>query len=161
MLLNDLRNVNPSKLDSYTVIFHGLTVPKRVAPERSPKQEKIWKPTQVRFLYRHKNGRYYVRTFASGKEKWTSLSTTIVSIAKNRMREHLDAAERQRLTGTAASEATGNLAFGQALKEYQEPLKTAGIRPNTKAFRQAGIKLVLRSWPEIEEINVRRATRSP
>ncbi len=133
-------------------------MPKRATPKISPKQEKIWNPTQVQFLYRHKDGRYYVRTFASGKEKWTSLRTTILSIARNRMREHLDAAERQRLTGPAASEATGSLTFGEALKEYQERLKTADIRPNTKAFREAGIKLVLRSWPEIEEINVRRIT---
>jgi hypothetical protein len=48
--------------------------------------------------------------------------------------------------------------FREALKEYRERLKTADIRPNTKAFREAGIKLVLRSWPEIEEINVRRIT---
>ena len=82
-------------------------MPKRVSPKKSPKKETVWKPTQVQFLYRHKNGRYYVRTFASGKEKWTSLRTTILSIARNRMREHLDAAERQRLTGTVASEATG------------------------------------------------------
>jgi len=106
-------------------------------------------------------GRYYVRTFASGKEKWTSLRTTVQPIAKNRMRDHLDAAERQRLTGTAASEATGSLTFRRALKEYQERLKTADIRPNTKAFREAGIKLVARNWPQVEEINVRRiASRS-
>ena len=63
------------------------------------------------------------------------------------MREHLDAAGRQRLTGTAAQEATGNFTCGQALKEYQERLKTGDIRPNTKAFREAGIKLVPRSGP--------------
>ena len=158
MLLNDLRNFIRTVFDFYTVIFYGLTVPKQVSSKKSPKKETVWKPTQVQFLYRHKNGRYYVRTFASGKEKWTSLKTTLLSIAKNRMREHVDAAERQRLTGAAASEATGNLTFGQALKEYQERLKTADIRPNTKAFREAGVKLVLRSWPEVEEINVRRIT---
>ena len=30
-------------------------------------------PTQVQFLYKHRNGRYYVRAFAGGKEKWTNI----------------------------------------------------------------------------------------
>ena len=49
-----------------------------------------WMPTRVQFLYRYQNQRYYVRTFAGDKEK----STTLLSVAKNRMKEHLDAAER-------------------------------------------------------------------
>ena len=65
--------------DFYTVIFYGLTVPKQVSSKKSPKKETVWKPTQVQFLYRHKNGRYYVRTFASGKEKWTRLRSTALS----------------------------------------------------------------------------------
>lgn len=133
-------------------------MPRQFSSKKSPKKETVWKPTRVQFLYRHKNGRYYVRTFASRKEKWTSLKTTVLSIARNRMREHVDAAERQRLTGTASSVASGSLSFGRALKEYQVRLKTADVRPNTKSFREAGIKLVLRSWAEIEEINVRRIT---
>ena len=58
-----------------------------------------WTPAKVQFLYRHQNQRYYVRTFAGGKEKWTSLKTTMLSVARNRMKEHLDAAERQKTTG--------------------------------------------------------------
>jgi hypothetical protein len=37
-------------------------------------------PTNVQFLYRHRNVRYYVRTFASGKEKWTSLKTNLLPL---------------------------------------------------------------------------------
>jgi len=117
----------------------------------------VWSPTQVQFLYKHRNGRYYVRTFAGGKEKWSSLKTKLLSVAKNRMKEHVDAAERQRTTGNA-SEAVGRLTFGEALATYREQLKTADIRPNTKAYREAGVKLVLRSWAGVEELNVRRMT---
>jgi len=62
-------------------------------------KQTAWSPTSVQFLYRHQNGRYYVRTYAGGKEKWTSLRTNLQSVAKNRMKEHVDAAERQRTTG--------------------------------------------------------------
>lgn len=34
-------------------------------------------PTRLQFLYRHLNQRYYVRTFAGGKENWTSPKTTL------------------------------------------------------------------------------------
>ena len=59
-------------------------------------------PTRVQFLHRHQNSRYYVRTFAVGKEKWTSLKTTLLSVAKNRMKEPLETAERQKRIGEQA-----------------------------------------------------------
>jgi len=60
---------------------------------------------------------------ASGKEKWTSLRTTILSIARNRMREHLDAAERQRLT-ELLRHRTQNL--DQTLQVEQELTRVQG-----------------------------------
>jgi hypothetical protein len=114
-------------------------------------------PTEVQFLYRHRNRRYYVGTFSGRKEKWTSLRTTLLSVAKNRMKKHVDAVERQRDSGDATS-AVGGMTFGQALKIYKERLREADVRPNTKAYREAGVKLVLRSWEGIESLNVRRLT---
>ena len=74
----------------------------RNAMQKTVEKETVWSPTQVQFLYKHKNGRYYVRTFAGGKEKWTSLKAKLITVAKNRMKEHVDAAERQRTTGNTA-----------------------------------------------------------
>jgi hypothetical protein len=37
-----------------------------------PEKKAALQPTNVQFLYRHQNGRYYVRTYSGGKEKWTS-----------------------------------------------------------------------------------------
>lgn len=51
-------------------------------------------PTKIQFLIRHQNWRYYVRTFTAGKEKWTSLETTLFSVARCRMEEHRDVAVR-------------------------------------------------------------------
>ncbi len=129
----------------------------RDTARRNPKEDPVWKPTQVQFLYRHKNRRYYVRTFAGGKEKWTSLRTTLLTVARNRMREHVDAAERERGPGPAAT-ADGKLSFGGALAIYRERLAEAVVRPNTRAYREAGVKLVLKTWEGIEEQNVRRVT---
>ena len=104
-----------------------------------------WTPTKVQFLYRHLNDRYYVRTFAGGKEKWTSLKTTLLSVAKNRMKEHLDAAEHQKSAGESAP-AMGKLTFGEVTETYRQQLQASDVRPNTKAYRNAGIKLVFKSW---------------
>ena len=41
---------------------------------------------------------------------------------------------------------------------YRQHLEFEGIRPKTREFREAGIKLVLRSWPGIEEVNTRKIT---
>ena len=125
--------------------------------QKTVEKETVWSPTQVQFLYRHRNGRYYVRTFAGGKEKWTSLKTKLLTVARNRMKDHVDAAERQRTTGNT-SEAVGRLTFGEAITTYREQLQEAAIRPNTKAYREAGLKLVLRSWENVEALNVRRIT---
>ncbi len=120
-------------------------------------KQTVWTPTSVQFLYKHLNGRYYVRTFAGGKEKWTSLKTKLLAVARNRMKEHVEAAERQRTTGNV-SKAVGRLTFGEAMSRYREQLAGSEVRPNTKAYREAGVKLVLRTWPDVERINVRRIT---
>ena len=73
------------------------------------------------------------------------------------MREHLDAAERHRSAGNSAN-AVGRLTFNEAMAAYKNNLATADIHPNTKAYCEAGLKLVLRSWEGIEALNVRRIT---
>lgn len=51
-----------------------------------------------------------MRTFGGGKEKWNSLQTTLLSVARNRMKEHLDAAEHQRTMGVGTGDG-GALGF--------------------------------------------------
>lgn len=88
------------------------------------------------FLCRHRNGRYYVGTFAAGKEKWNSLKITLLSVARNcRMKRRPVAAEHQKLTG-GVTEISGMLEFGGALGSCRECLQMADLRPNaTKAYR--------------------------
>jgi hypothetical protein len=85
--------------------------------QTTEEKETVWGPTQVQFLYRHRNGRYYVRTFAGGKEKWNSPRTKLLTVSRNRMKEHVDAAERQRTTGNTA-EAVGKMTVGEAVATY-------------------------------------------
>jgi hypothetical protein len=111
---------------------------KRKKGNPDPAEDPVWTPTQVQFLYRHRNGRHYVRTFAGGKEKWASLRTKLLSVARIRMGEHIETAERERAHGRVAS-ADGKMTFGDALVIYQRRLKEAVVRPNTRAFRESGV----------------------
>jgi hypothetical protein len=65
------------------------------------------------------------------------------------MKDHVDAAERRRTTGNSV-EVVGNLIFGEALDAFREHLAASDIRSNTRAYRGAGLKLVLRSRDGVE-----------
>lgn len=123
----------------------------------STESSSVWTPTKVQFLYKHLNGRYYVRTYAGGKEKWTSLRTPLLSVAKNRMREHLEAAERQKSTGVAA-ETSERFRFKDGIALYRRELAATPLRPKSKEYRESGLKLLLRTWDGIEELPVRKIT---
>jgi hypothetical protein len=89
---------NPeAPLSFYAVCFYGLRGNRQFPTHASIEKTAVWQPTQVQFLYRHRIGRHYVRSFAAGKEKWASLKTKLLSVARYRMKDHLDAPERQKI----------------------------------------------------------------
>ena len=86
-----------------------------------------WTPTKFWFRYKHRNSRHYARAFAAGKEKWTSLKTNLLSVAKNRMRSStgasattikcaLDAVRQILDIAVAASHLYANPALNDSLR---------------------------------------------
>ena len=69
--------------------------------------------------------------FRGRQEKWTSLNTTLLSVAKNRMREHLDAAERQKSTGEIVPVASKRT-FGEVTETDRHPLQASEISQSPK-----------------------------
>lgn len=51
------------------------------------KPEKTWSKTSVQNLVKHRSGGYYARLFLGGKERWRSLRTKVLEVAKVRLRE--------------------------------------------------------------------------
>jgi hypothetical protein len=121
--------------------------------QTSIQKQTVWSPTQVQFLYRHRNGRYYVRTFARGKEKCDQPKNETPHGCEEPVKEHVEAAEWQRTTGNTAG-AVGKMTFGEAVATYREQLKVVAIRLNTKAYREAGMKLALRTWKDVEALKL-------
>lgn len=119
--------------------------------------EPLWTKMNGTNLYRHRNGRYYARVFVSGKEIWKSLKTTTKSTAEERLEEHVRNARKQRATGFKT--ADGKLSFSDVVAIYRQNFqRDAELADNTKNFREAGVKLVLKTWPGIGTVNVRKIT---
>jgi integrase len=113
-----------------------------------------WISTNVKSLYRHTNGRYYARISLGGKKMWKSLGTKLKSVAERTLNERISSARAQLPAQVEVTQ--GKMTFGQALDLYRlNFLRDAEIAEGTKAFRAAGIKIVLKSWPGIEKLNVR------
>jgi hypothetical protein len=68
------------------------------------------------------------------------------------MKEHVDAAELQRTTGSSA-EAVGRLSFGEALTRYRKQLASSHIPQTPQAYREAGLGLVFSSSDDVEGLN--------
>ncbi len=110
--------------------------------------------TNVKNLYLHKNGRCYARVAVDGKSIWTGLKTNRKSIAE----EHLEEAHWQR-TAACVKTANDKLTLADAVAQYQKNFQLdPGLAENTKNFREAGGKLVSKTWPGVGAMNVRKMT---
>jgi integrase len=120
---------------------------------------KTWQRTRLQNLLRHKSGRYYARAFAGGKEVWKSLKTSHFSVAEAKLAEFLkDHRERRK---NANGEATPKMTFGQAaaihLRNLDDNLR---IKPRTRDYWREVLAALLRSWPRLNETEVRKITQN-
>ena len=120
-------------------------------------QNSVWTKTNTPNLYQHLNRRYYARLFLNGKEIWKSLNTKLKSVAVERLQEHVTNARQQRASGVRL--AAGTLTFGEVVELYRQNFnRDAEIKEGTKNFREAGVKRLLKTWPGLDELGVRKIT---
>jgi integrase len=125
----------------------------------TPKRPSLWQKTKFANLIRYvPSGTYFARVRIRGKLIVRSLRTNGISVAKLRLSD-LEKEERQRAEVTRSS-MTGKMTFGDALALYRQRLEAdASIKPRTKAYRLERIKAILKSWPGLETMDVRRITK--
>jgi integrase len=123
------------------------------------KPTKTWERTRLQNLLRHKSGRYYARAFAGGKEVWKSLKTSHFSVAEAKLAEFLkDHRERRK---NANGEATPKMTFGQAAAIHLRNLDdNLTIKPRTRDYWREVLAALLKSWPRLNEIEVRKITQA-
>jgi integrase len=113
-----------------------------------------WISTNIKNLYRHTNGRYYARVSRGSKKMWKSLGTKLKSVAEKKLDAHISAVRGQQPAEVEVSD--GKLTFGKVVELYRLNFRRdAELAEGTKQFREAGVKLVLKTWPGIEGLNVR------
>jgi integrase len=100
--------------------------------------------TNVQFLY-ISNGTYYARTYAGGREKWTSLRTRVKAIAKRKLHELL--AEHHANRDSRRSVESGNATMGELARVYMERqnLRT-DLKAGSKVTRDSSVKSILKTW---------------
>ena len=119
----------------------------------------LWLKTPFANLIRYvPSGIYFSRIRVRGKLIRRSLKTTSLTVAKLRLGD-LEKVERQRVEIQGAVQ-NGNLRFGDALAIFRGRLqKDAALKPRTKEFREERISALLKSWPGLEQIEIRKISK--
>lgn len=119
-----------------------------------------WKPTPVTNLIRYApSGIYFARVRVGGKLIRQSLKTDVMSVAQLRLGD-LVKQERTRHESSAEA-ARGRMTFGDALDIYRERLEgNAELKPSAKLYRRKCIARLLKTWPGLEKLDVRKISES-
>ena len=119
-----------------------------------------WLKTPYANLIRYvPSGTYFARIRIQGKLIVKSLETDAISVAKLRLGD-LEKKERQNVELRAAT-VTGKMTFGDCLKLYSDRRKAdPTFKPKTKEYYEYRTKALLKSWPGLQEQDVRKITKS-
>jgi integrase len=118
-----------------------------------------WQKTSVQNLVRHKTGRYYARAYSGGKEIWKSLKTSAISVAKARLADFMK--EQREKEVVYQSTFNGKMTVGDAIELHKRKLaENVRLKPSTRKYWQEVITALLKSWPGLAEIDVRKINPS-
>ena len=119
----------------------------------------LWLKTPFANLIRYvPSGIYFSRIRVRGKLIRRSLKTNKLAVAKLRLGD-LEKVERQRVEIQGAVE-NGNMRFGDALTFFRGRLQSdAALKSRTKEFREERIAALLKSWPGLEQTEVRKISK--
>jgi integrase len=120
------------------------------------KQETRWQNTPVANLVRNTaSDIYYARARVKGKLIWKSLKTDRLSVAKLRLGDFLK--EENQRAESVQSVARGKMTFGDAMVIYRQRLQDAQhLKAGAKLYRKNTIVALLKSWPELNDMDVRK-----
>src|SRR5258708_4368668 len=123
--------------------------------ESKPAWEKTPVPNLVRYV---PSGILFARVRVRGKLIRRSLKTKGLSVGKLRLTD-FEKNERQMAEhGTAFTE--GRMILADALAIYRQRFQgDASLKPRTKAHREERIRVILKTWPALARMDVRKITK--
>jgi hypothetical protein len=118
-----------------------------------PKKKSPWEKTAVQCLLRNRDsGKYYGRFTVSGKQKWVSLNTDVLTVAKLRLPD--EAAKIEMTRGAMTHVEAGSGSVGELMEIYLARVKdNPDLKPSTVVTRETAIKKVKKTWPGVEDLN--------
>lgn len=122
-------------------------------------QSSPWKKSSVANIVRYEpSGVYFARFRVGGKLIRKSLRTTILEVARPRLAEMIRAAREK--CDSAGRITAGRLNFGDAAEQYLKQVESnPELKPRTRAYRAACLSAIRKTWPGIDEIDIRRISR--
>jgi integrase len=119
----------------------------------------LWTKAPVANLVRYEpSGIYFARAKVRGKLVRKSLDTNILSVAKLRLADVLDA--EHRAVAPSQTKIIGKMTFADALGIFRERQKHAtDIKENTKNYNERAAIDLLKTWPGLEQTDVKRITK--
>jgi integrase len=119
---------------------------------------KTWTKTKIQGLMRHKTGNYYARLYLGNKEKWVSLRTDILEVAKSKYRTHDDvlAIRENQVRGVPqqAEPYTVGQAVGSYLTRLDNEVALDQLKPGTREYWKTVLNTIRRSWQEILKVDL-------
>jgi integrase len=126
------------------------------APPKAAEPDKVWQPTQYSNLIRYvPSGTFFARLRVGGNLIRKSLKTDVISIAKLRLTD-LEKNERGFLE-TRKTATKGRMTFGDCLAIFKTQTESSNLlKPAGKRYRAEVINSILKSWPGLDALDVRR-----
>jgi integrase len=119
---------------------------------------KTWTKTKIQGLMRHKSGTYYARLYIGDKEKWVSLRTDILEVAKAKFRTHEDVLAIRETQIRGVVPKAEPFTVGQAVRSYLTRLDNEvaleQLKPGTREYWKTVLNTIRRSWQEIHKVDL-------
>ncbi|MDB6054580.1 MAG: Integrase family protein [Verrucomicrobiales bacterium] len=121
-------------------------------------QNQLWTKAPVANLLRYEpSGIYFARAKVRGKLIRKSLDTNVLSVAKLRLSDVLDA--EHKAVASSKTKVMGKMTFGDALAAFKDRVKNATeIKESTKHYNDEAIIALLRTWPGLSETDIKKIT---
>ncbi len=127
-----------------------------VARPSKAKPDKVWQPTQYSNLIRFvSSGTFFARLRVGGNLIRKSLRTDVLSVAKLRLAD-LEKNERG-FVETRKTASKGRMTFGDCLAIFKTQTESTHLlKPAGKRYHAEVINSILKSWPDLAALDVRR-----
>ena len=124
--------------------------------------ERGWERTNVTNLLRSgKTGIYYGRVKHNGKQRWKSLKTAMLSVAKLRLSDFEKELRAQGVTEKSAAGSGDETTVARFIAIFQtRTANDSTLAVATKARREIALKALLKTWPDLPSRDARRVTAS-